>query len=169
MTTHLCLFPDCGRKIAAKQLCATHYGQAHAGRPLTPIKGSDKYGTSIRRRGFTTCAVPGCERPDKVKEFCGPHYQIARNYKVSAEEIGALLNGEASCDICGGTDKLVFDHAHACCPDPRTNSKGIACGNCNRGILCNNCNTALGMVKESPETLTKMIDYLQKPRLGLAA
>lgn len=30
-----------------------------------------------------------------------------------------------------------------------------------RGLLCNQCNTALGMAKESPETLRRMIAYLE--------
>lgn len=33
-----------------------------------------------------------------------------------------------------------------------------------RGLLCNGCNTALGMVKESTDTLSNMIDYIKYHR-----
>jgi hypothetical protein len=54
------------------------------------------------------------------------------------------------CAICA-TDKptrvgWVVDHCH---------STGRV-----RGILCGNCNTALGMVKDNPETLLAAVTYL---------
>ena len=36
-----------------------------------------------------------------------------------------------------------------------------------RGLLCTQCNTALGMVKDNPETLQRMITYVTKSKLRL--
>lgn len=36
--TRVCTFPDCGREVWALGLCAAHYRQQAAGRPLAPIK-----------------------------------------------------------------------------------------------------------------------------------
>lgn len=53
-----------------------------------------------------------------------------------------------SCEICGSTNRICFDHDH--------NSGKF------RGWLCNSCNVALGLVRDNPETLLKMIEYLKK-------
>lgn len=64
------------------------------------------------------------------------------------------------CKICNLPEenrrRLCVDHDHSCCPDTSS------CGKCVRGLICFKCNTALGMVKDNPETLQKMIDYLKK-------
>lgn len=51
------------------------------------------------------------------------------------------------CSVCGGTNKICYDHSH-------TSGKF-------RGWLCNNCNVALGMAYDNPETLRKLADYLE--------
>lgn len=76
----------------------------------------------------------------------------ARWRKKKAEEFGldlASLPEILACEICGQTQgRIAFDHHHGT-------------GNF-RGILCSHCNVALGMAKDSPELLQKMIDYLQE-------
>lgn len=65
-----------------------------------------------------------------------------------------VLDQEGLCAVCGRYEHLVIDHDHRCCP-------GLtSCGGCVRGLLCNGCNTALGLVKDNPETVARMLDYL---------
>jgi len=159
-----CALDYCDRPKHCKGFCKAHYGQQARGRALTPIGSTYSAArTAAKRSGTKPCLVRGCARRDKVKGYCGPHYQMSRNYGVSAEEMATVLHKEVSCHVCGSTDRLVFDHDHKCCPQPHKNSKGVTCGECRRGILCNNCNTALGMVQDNVDLLTKMIDYLKPP------
>jgi len=51
---------------------------------------------------------------------------------------------------------LAVDHNHACCPGRKS------CGECVRGLLCSNCNKALGLVRDSVETLRNMIEYVSR-------
>ena len=62
---------------------------------------------------------------------------------------------DGKCKLCGDEGfimaehhvmKLVVDHNH---------TTGVI-----RGLLCHNCNRALGLTKENPETLKKMLDYV---------
>lgn len=52
------------------------------------------------------------------------------------------------CSVCGSPGRICFDHNH------KTGKF--------RGWLCSGCNLALGNVRDSPETLRKLADYLEK-------
>lgn len=54
------------------------------------------------------------------------------------------------CELCDEEAKTVFDHCHA---------TGVF-----RGWLCDRCNRTLGQVKDSPELLRKLANYLEKNR-----
>lgn len=65
----------------------------------------------------------------------------------------AIKNKPDACEVCKTlesqmTRKLCFDHNH---------STGKF-----RGWLCGKCNTALGNMKDSPELLKKLIEYLER-------
>lgn len=77
---------------------------------------------------------------------------IKHQYGLSLDAYDAMI--EEGCAVCGSYDRLAIDHDHACCPDR------VTCGNCIRGVLCRNHNIVLGLVKDSPEELKKLIDYL---------
>ena len=53
-----------------------------------------------------------------------------------------------NCDICGGTNRIVFDHCH---------QHGHF-----RGWICQPCNVALGMVHDDEQHLLKLIAYLRR-------
>lgn len=52
------------------------------------------------------------------------------------------------CEICGDTNRLVWDHCHS--------------SNIFRGTLCSNCNTAIGLFGDNVENLRNAIEYLIK-------
>lgn len=65
-----------------------------------------------------------------------------------------------ACAVCGKVGPLVQDHSHVLArlhdhPD------GRGCPRCNRALLCNGCNTALGYVRDDPETLRRLALYVE--------
>lgn len=58
-----------------------------------------------------------------------------------------------TCAICGIATKLVRDHDHTI--------SGKITAESFRGWLCTNCNVGLGMFANSPERLSRAIQYLQ--------
>jgi len=83
---------------------------------------------------------------------------LERNYGISyADYLIRLEKQKDTCAICGGEGfvmdpskhkvKLVVDHDHKT-------------GNV-RGLLCHNCNRALGLLKDNPDTIQTMLDYLE--------
>ncbi len=61
---------------------------------------------------------------------------------------------EGKCYICQTVPKrLAIDHCH------KTGEV--------RGLLCGNCNTALGMINDSAEILTSMLEYIRRHRDAL--
>ena len=87
-----------------------------------------------------------------------------RCYKfcLTPEQYKSLLKQQDECcAVCrcttpGGVGGWHVDHDHACCPGKKS------CGHCVRGILCSPCNMALGNVKDSPEILLSLVNYLAK-------
>lgn len=83
-------------------------------------------------------------------------------YGISVQDWQRMyVNQKAEC-ICGEkfdylTKMPGVDHNHACCA-----SQGRSCGNCVRSLLCNQCNMALGLLKDNPERLELLADYLRR-------
>lgn len=87
---------------------------------------------------------------------------VERTYSITEEQYQALLaaqGGECAgkCGARGKVKRLAVDHDHACCPGP------VSCGRCVRGLLCTRCNRFLGHVRDSPESLRALADYLENP------
>jgi hypothetical protein len=85
---------------------------------------------------------------DKNRERNKFHYLTKH---IPNQEIEAGRPKPTHCDICG-EDKLRihFDHCH---------QRGIF-----RGWLCQHCNVILGLVKEDPDRLRKLIAYLERTK-----
>ena len=89
---------------------------------------------------------------------------LRRAYGIGIKDVETLLQSQggkcATCltDISNHLDKSfgvqAVDHDH---------STGAI-----RGILCKSCNMTLGLVKDSPETLSRMVDYLLRAKIGIA-
>jgi len=83
--------------------------------------------------------------------------QLLRKYGLTLDEyITRSATQRDKCAICrepesrsyrGRTAQLAVDHDHA---------TGRI-----RGLLCSKCNTGLGMFRDSPESLTRAITYLE--------
>ncbi|MEU4303701.1 endonuclease VII domain-containing protein (plasmid) [Streptomyces viridifaciens] len=70
------------------------------------------------------------------------------------------LNQGGRCPVCGEHlgkfDKdVVIDHDHSCCP------KRTSCGECVRGILHRRCNSAIGYLRDDPDTFERIAEYLR--------
>ena len=125
-------------------------------KPLT-----EYYKTSDRKSGHKTIckecikAEPLTEeRKQKMREY-GRDYHLKTQYNMTREEHNKMLASQNhKCAICGIDEKeavkqkLYVDHCHAT-------------GNI-RELLCHSCNAALGLMKDSIQTLTKAIAYLDK-------
>ena len=78
---------------------------------------------------------------------------LLSKYKLTLHQYDQLLKSQGGkCAICGSTgsgsdkDKFVVDHDH------ETSQV--------RGLLCWPCNIGLGMFKDKPELINKVVDYL---------
>jgi hypothetical protein len=81
-------------------------------------------------------------------------YNVKKLYGISLAEYEALHEKQSSCcAVCGvsandsAKGRLHVDHCH---------STGAV-----RGLLCSNCNTSLGLLKDDPERIKKLLTYLE--------
>lgn len=82
-------------------------------------------------------------------------YKARKKYGITLEQL-AELRKIAECMVCGhrpAGQSLDLDHCHE--------TMRV------RGALCRRCNNALGMVRDDPDTLRKLADYLETNAAGL--
>jgi hypothetical protein len=73
----------------------------------------------------------------------------SRQKRIAAQEVEAGRPRPDRCELCGGNDdRIVFDHDH---------STGRF-----RGWICDRCNKTLGHVKDNPNYLRMLAQYLEK-------
>lgn len=146
-----CIADGCNRKPKAKSLCEAHYAR---------LKRTGDYLSQkeVRKNNYykpgDSCLMPRCEKFPHSKGFCKKHYQQQHKHKLDFLKILHLF--EAGCETCGSFLDLSVDHDHNVCKD------NYACSKCFRGILCGPCNRAIGILRDDPEILKKMINYIEK-------
>jgi hypothetical protein len=69
-------------------------------------------------------------------------------HRVIRKEKAAGGTKPDTCEVCGDTWKICFDHCH-------TTGKF-------RGWLCGKCNAAIGMAKENMDIMLRLVAYLDK-------
>ena len=99
-----------------------------------------------------------CAKARVKQRHCPETYRrqhLKRAYGITPEQYDELLEKQNGKCACCGADKpgnsrrdkyFAVDHDH---------STGKV-----RGLLCHNCNTALGLIRDNPQTLTSMLTYL---------
>ena len=94
---------------------------------------------------------PKCKKCSSKRRagYYKPEDYIKRKFNLSESEYQELIQHN-SCQVCGKniSDKRFLDHCQ--------NRIKI------RGVLCNNCNTALGLVNDNVQILSKLIQYLEQ-------
>ena len=120
-----------------------------------------------KKDGLTWCQ----RHPEKAK-LKARRDAITKRFKkhgISQEQYEALLTRQQGvCAACGEVpittsvkanavsfDRFVIDHDRKCCNGEKS------CGSCIRGLICTTCNVAVGMVRDSPDKLRKLAEYLE--------
>lgn len=110
-----------------------------------------------RKKGRLICSVANNEmgrrnytpKPKKVSLF---KQSPVNKHGLSKAERDALKQG-TTCFSCGEVeiDRLAVDHDHL---------TGKI-----RGILCKRCNSALGLLRDNPNIIRKLAEYIENPPL----
>lgn len=137
-----CEFEGCPNPIAGGTLCAGHYAQERAGKPLAPLKykpGKPWYAPP------KPCLFPGCEEPYFSKGLCGGHDGQRRNTSLDTETfVAGYLRQGGLCAYCQEllTDGFETDHAHdgGCAG---VHIERDMCPVCIRGFIHRSCNREL--------------------------
>jgi hypothetical protein len=93
----------------------------------------------------------------RKKQWASNNYDKVRDkdvkylYGITKDEYDMLMSRSSSCEICGSTNKLVYDHDH--------NKRGLEAF---RGVLCDKCNRGLGFLGDNEEGLHKAYLYLNR-------
>ena len=83
-----------------------------------------------------------------ICKVCKRLQEKENKYGITGEEYKAAMSTSDSCEICGVTSHLCYDHDH--------NLSGIEAF---RGVLCRQCNKALGLLGDNQEGAEKALKY----------
>ncbi|WP_308426487.1 endonuclease VII domain-containing protein [Streptomyces fuscichromogenes] len=77
-----------------------------------------------------------------------PAEHLRRSYGLNEAERDELIASQGGvCCICQSAPAVHVDHCH---------KTGRV-----RGVLCFNCNSAIGLLRDNPETINRAADYLE--------
>ena len=108
---------------------------------------------NFHKRTYASGSVglqPKCKDCSSKKRatYYKPHQYMRTKFQLTEDQYNDLMKTK-NCEICNvKLTKKCIDHCHA--------KEKI------RGVLCNNCNTALGLVGDNVNTLSRMIDYINR-------
>jgi len=147
-----CTEADCDQPVKAKGLCKTHYARFL------------RHGHTMyrdRKKPPKACAIPNCENWRYARGLCSAHYVKTLKwaaYGLDAYGYVAMLEAQKGvCAICGRPERRVDGNTQKI--------KDLAVDHCHtsnrvRALLCSNCNTAIGLLDDSPDLLSKARAYL---------
>jgi hypothetical protein len=147
-----CTEADCDQPVKAKGLCKTHYARFLR-------HGHTKY--RDRKKAPKPCSIPDCENWLYAGGLCHPHYTKTlkwKDYGLDAHGYVAMLEAQKGvCAICGRPERRVDGNSRK--------TKDLAVDHCHatnrvRALLCSNCNTAIGLLDDNPDLLSKARAYL---------
>ena len=111
----------------------------------------------VARRGVTK------RYRERLKASGGDRSFLKYQHGMTEDDYAQMLATQGGrCAGCGRTPPVAgkdlhIDHDHGCCPQG-----GRSCERCRRGLLCAECNMALGLLRDNPETLQRLADYVRK-------
>lgn len=124
-----------------------------------PEKGIER--DTCRSCAYAESGGPYSLSPEYRKAYMesrGKWARMVREYGLSQEEYEAFLSIQGN--ACAGCGTMFKDSS-----DIRIDHQHIDGGKV-RGLLCHNCNVSLGLLKDSPETLRALADYLERNQRG---
>lgn len=93
------------------------------------------------------CEKSRIKNPETIKRNW-----VRRSYGITVEEYDRQMATSDDCQICGSTDRLVYDHCHV---------SGDF-----RGVLCHTCNLAIGHLGDDLDGLRRAFNYLSNHYSG---
>ena len=171
-----CASTVCDRAAITLGFCEGHYTRHRKGLSTdTPLNRRRNGGGGSKRDEFGRRHCMDCNEWLSESSFakgssidglaprcreCRSDYRFAK-YGVTRRWYDETLENQGGkCAICGGDSGVrtfSIDHDHNCCP-----GTAESCGKCVRGLLCGRCNTAIGLLKENPETIRAALRYIEK-------
>lgn len=144
----------CDRDAYVTGLCNTHYQRMRS------------HGDSTLDHIYDICPTPSCgRRKSRQGVICKRCNQFRWRFSLTPEEVIRLHapeNRRCQNPGCGSPDRLHMDHDHSCCPPSKfPQSHKVSCGKCVRGWLCRPCNTSLGQLRENPQIIRGLLDFLE--------
>ena len=146
-----CSVDDCDGLAYARGFCNMHWSRNH--------RLGDPGEAEARRTVYVpgqVCAVAGCERAPRWRQYCASHAKRLHKFGVSAEEVAdILLSQNGRCAICrakepSGSGDWAIDHDHV---------TGQV-----RGLLCSRCNLAIGLLQDDPKVIAAALRYVERNR-----
>ena len=158
-----CIVEGCPQPGHSRGWCRQHYERWRKyGVAEEPFRHTPKLIEKVDRRVCTKCLedraledFPDNSRApqgkDRVCRVCRSLQNRISKAKAAYGEEGVKIlvriDAGEGCETCGGrTTRMAIDHNH---------KTGVT-----RGLLCSNCNTALGLLRESPDTINRLLAYL---------
>lgn len=132
-----CLEDGCEVPPIARNLCGKHYQLRTKAGTLPPR-------IRVKLAGVP-CVIARCESKAVARARCQAHASLHRRYGLTNEQMESL---PAACEVCGAAEKLHVDHDHAT--------------GAYRGVLCQSCNLALGALKDDPQRIRTLAQYVER-------
>lgn len=97
-----------------------------------------------------------CQQMSKPVKKGKRKYELRTKFNLTPDQYQKMLEAQNGvCAICGKSEKMKMNGVVKRLSVDHDHKTGTI-----RGLLCNSCNNGLGNYQDSPDLLTKAIDYL---------